>query len=183
MITRFRLENFKGHRDTDLALQPFTLLVGDNGSGKTSVLEALRLPDTLAIGAQDLAFDELLHSGTHQLQLSFDGSTPGELWATSMVLRAPGYNDWGNTWQLEASGVDRSGEFKETAMPGIGGEYKNVLSRITRHIGNAGLYRFRADQVAASAYSDHPDASVAEDGAQTAVALAALTGTSARGGR
>ncbi len=39
MITRFRLENFKGHRDTDLALQPFTVLVGDNGSGKTSVLE------------------------------------------------------------------------------------------------------------------------------------------------
>lgn len=44
MITQFRLENFKAHRDTDLALHQLTLLVGDNAGGKTSVLEALRLP-------------------------------------------------------------------------------------------------------------------------------------------
>ena len=36
------------------------------------------------------------------------------------------------------------------------------------------LNRFRSDQIAASAYSDQPGATVAEDGAQTAVVLAAL---------
>ena len=41
MIRRFGLRNFKGHRDTELELGRLTLLVGDNASGKTSVLEAL----------------------------------------------------------------------------------------------------------------------------------------------
>lgn len=43
MIEYLRLENFKRHRATELRLAPFTLLVGPNGSGKTSVLEALSL--------------------------------------------------------------------------------------------------------------------------------------------
>ena len=41
MIRQFRLEDFKGHRDTDLVLERFTVLVGDNGSGKTSLLRLL----------------------------------------------------------------------------------------------------------------------------------------------
>ena len=47
MITDLRLENFKGHVDTNLSLKRLTMLVGDNGSGKSSVLEALRLPADL----------------------------------------------------------------------------------------------------------------------------------------
>ena len=43
MITNFELHDFKGHRDTRLTLGRFTALVGDNASGKTSVLEALEL--------------------------------------------------------------------------------------------------------------------------------------------
>ncbi|HEX7837677.1 MAG TPA: AAA family ATPase [Kofleriaceae bacterium] len=171
MITQFRLENFKGHRDTDLVLQQLTLLVGDNGSGKTSVLEALRLSDRLATHPEDLALDELLHRDAHHMQLSFDGSTHGELWATSMTLRAPGYNDWGDTWEIRTSGVDKSGQFNGQGPLGSDSSH---LRQITRHTGRASLYRFRADQVAASAYSDQPNASVAEDGAQTAVALATL---------
>ncbi len=41
-------------------------------------------------------------------------------------------------------------------------------------LGRGALYRFRADQIAAAAYSDQPDIVIAEDGALTAVALAAL---------
>ena len=43
MISRFELRDFKGHRATQLTLGRFTMLVGDNASGKTSVLEALGL--------------------------------------------------------------------------------------------------------------------------------------------
>jgi recombinational DNA repair ATPase RecF len=43
MITQFHLQDFKAHRDTRLALKQFTMLVGDNASGKTSVLQALYL--------------------------------------------------------------------------------------------------------------------------------------------
>src|ERR1700742_1032297 len=99
MITRLRLENFKAHRDTDLALRQFTVLVGDNGSGKTSVLEALRLPGKLAAAdgpltpSNELALDELLHADAHHMRLSMDGSTHDGRWMASVKLEAPGYHE------------------------------------------------------------------------------------------
>ena len=41
MIDELHLQNFKGHRDTTVRLGRMCLLVGPNGSGKTSALEAL----------------------------------------------------------------------------------------------------------------------------------------------
>ncbi len=173
MIRQFRLENFKGHRDTDLVLERFTVLVGDNGSGKTSILEALQLPGKLGTHAEDLAPDELLRWGTNHMQLSFDGSTHGERWTSAITLTA--HSDSPNAWQLKASGVDALvGGFGKSGLLGTQGPHIEALSRITRLMGDVGLYRFRSDQVAAPAYSDQPGASVAEDGAQTAVVLAAL---------
>lgn len=43
MIESIEFTNFKALRKTTLPLAPFTLLLGPNGSGKTSVLQALRL--------------------------------------------------------------------------------------------------------------------------------------------
>lgn len=44
VITRFHIENFKAFRDsTPIDITPFTLIVGPNGSGKTSILEAIEL--------------------------------------------------------------------------------------------------------------------------------------------
>ena len=41
-LTRVRIRNFKGIRNLELLLKPgFNLLVGENGSGKTSILEAI----------------------------------------------------------------------------------------------------------------------------------------------
>src|SRR5262245_2912707 len=48
MITSIRLQDFKGHRDTTVPLGRFTVLIWPNGSGKTSVLEALWLQSQLA---------------------------------------------------------------------------------------------------------------------------------------
>jgi putative ATP-dependent endonuclease of OLD family len=42
-ITKVRIENFRGLKDLDLDLDSITVLIGENNSGKTSVLDALRL--------------------------------------------------------------------------------------------------------------------------------------------
>ena len=59
-IDRLELRNFKKFAELDLSLHPqFTLLIGDNGAGKTSVLDALAValgvwlvepPDSTLIG-------------------------------------------------------------------------------------------------------------------------------------
>lgn len=41
MLTAIELKNYRGHADTRVPLAGFTLLVGDNAVGKTSVLEAV----------------------------------------------------------------------------------------------------------------------------------------------
>ena len=43
MITEIQLDDFKAHTDTRVPLERFTVLMGDNGVGKTSVLEAVHL--------------------------------------------------------------------------------------------------------------------------------------------
>jgi predicted ATPase len=43
MITSVTIENFKNLRHQEIALEPLTVFVGPNGSGKTSVLEAIHL--------------------------------------------------------------------------------------------------------------------------------------------
>ena len=42
-ITVLRIENFRGIRSLDLDLGRVTVLIGENNSGKTSVLDALKL--------------------------------------------------------------------------------------------------------------------------------------------
>lgn len=48
MIASVAFRNFKALRATSLALQPFNLVIGPNGSGKTSLIEALLRLRTLA---------------------------------------------------------------------------------------------------------------------------------------
>lgn len=61
MIESIEFTNFKALRKTTLPLAPFTLLLGPNGSGKTTVLQALRCLAFVAAGGQrqDLAPTEL----------------------------------------------------------------------------------------------------------------------------
>ena len=43
MLTSLHVQNFKCLRDVQLALGPFTVLIGPNDSGKSSILDAIRL--------------------------------------------------------------------------------------------------------------------------------------------
>jgi len=60
MITSMHIENFKCFKNFDIDLGPFNVLVGPNDSGKTSLLEAIRVaadvgPQATHVGAVDLA--------------------------------------------------------------------------------------------------------------------------------
>lgn len=47
MIEKVQFRNFKAYRSLDLELEPFTVLVGPNASGKTTLLEGLSLLSTV----------------------------------------------------------------------------------------------------------------------------------------
>ena len=52
MLSSFTLENFKSYREATLDLAPVTALVGANASGKSNLVEALRLLSWIARGSR-----------------------------------------------------------------------------------------------------------------------------------
>ncbi|HEX8438927.1 AAA family ATPase, partial [Archangium sp.] len=48
MIQKVSFRNFKAYRSLDLELEPFTVLVGPNASGKTTLLRGLELVSDIA---------------------------------------------------------------------------------------------------------------------------------------
>lgn len=70
MLAAVRLQDFKNHLDTEIRLGRLTCLVGPNGCGKTSVLEAIQFAcTTLAEGAsaffrKPLYFEDFIRKGT-----------------------------------------------------------------------------------------------------------------------
>lgn len=50
MITRLRVKNFKCLRDVSVDLDPFTVLIGKNDTGKTSLLEAIHILSRMIAG-------------------------------------------------------------------------------------------------------------------------------------
>jgi predicted ATPase len=74
-ITRVRLENYKSIKFCDVTLEPITVLVGQNGSGKSNFLDALVFTRDLMLQNLDFAiqergnFIEIAHKeGVHQAE-------------------------------------------------------------------------------------------------------------------
>ncbi len=71
MIDTVRLKNYRGHTDTEIAFGRLTVLVGENATGKTSVLEAVHW---VSSGLQDTLPADLLRRGTTELELVLTGT-------------------------------------------------------------------------------------------------------------
>ncbi|MDH0171317.1 AAA family ATPase [Stenotrophomonas sp. GD04145] len=69
-ITRLKIRNFRSIREIDLPLAKTTVLIGPNNSGKTAILEALRIALTRRWGQRGTGFTE------YDCRLSQDDSDP-----------------------------------------------------------------------------------------------------------
>ena len=96
-ITSVRIRNFRGIRSLDLALGPVTVLIGENNSGKTSVLDALKLCLRELGPRRHVVFDTLDYHLTDsaaeptsadpiQIEVTFS-DRPGEKWDDALVGR------------------------------------------------------------------------------------------------
>lgn len=81
MLTRLRVQGYKALRDIDTTLEPLTVIVGPNGCGKTSVLEAIAMVSDFV--AHDLT-GYLNHPLTEIRTKDFAAEIPTSvaLWAT-----------------------------------------------------------------------------------------------------
>jgi len=179
MIRRFTLRDFKGHRYTQLALGRLTMLVGDNASGKTSVLAALALQadlcrDAVATLRGDSSPPDLLRRGAEgPIVLASESSSD---WETRMELRAiPPPGMWGNSWSVQLTGQIEGEALNASLYGGDDEEQAGESWHLARSaIGIAQIYHLHAEQIAAAAYSTEPDARIKPDGRDTAEALAAM---------
>ena len=174
MITSIRLQNFKGHRDTTVPLGRLTVLVGPNGSGKTSVLEALALqsrlvsetPANVFIG--DMSWVDLLcRGGEKHLSLLSQGTGPQDSWRLKTDMSASPTS--------EQASFSFSCEWKHGEDTRVSRNWSNSfhgnLQQIRQVMGVATLYKLSAQRIAAAAYRDSIAPVVGYDGANTAVAL------------
>jgi predicted ATPase len=185
MLTKFTLHNFKCHRDTELELGRFTMLVGDNASGKTSVLNALALqasigdnPVRVLRGA--FAPEDLLRRGSDEpIFLESEGVRAGRRWETGFSLHVKPMESASvkqlRSWELTVAGELEGASFGASASGSDGGGSRvGTWDRFARALGTTAIYRLRADCIADAAYSDQPDTYIEADGTNTAVALAAM---------
>jgi predicted ATPase len=178
MVTKVRLQEFKAHRDTELQLGRLTMLVGDNASGKTSVLDALALQ-----GGLRPPFGDILRGRWSIPTLLRRESSSSRATLTSMGIR--GADTWETTLRLGLANeqkyeVDASAQLGQSRHEatatgdrqgfGHGGDW----SAIRAVIGTAAMCRLSAEQIAAASYTDDAEARVGADGMNTAIVLAAM---------
>lgn len=140
MIESARFRNFKALRDVELNLAPFTVLVGPNASGKSSILEALHcIARTASVPPQGVfrgpMSPKAMHSrgGTGPIELSIKskwGAAEGEF---GITMTPDEVSDWSD-WTPRVLGVWKEGEFAEEI------EFKPLTKLIK------GPWRYRPDQ-------------------------------------
>jgi predicted ATPase len=194
MITRLRVRGFKSLLDVDVAFGPLTVLVGTNGSGKTSVLEAIKfLRDAVLRPVNIGASSRSLYKGRFSRLLSRQGSEP--IVMESSILAE------GETMAL--TGEFRHDTFELTCTEGAREHTKRVTNRLADAVAawerdatpvtdpalwdelssetklaaeGIELHRLDAEAMAKATYSDDTEPVLAVDGRNLAAVLDALQG-------
>lgn len=86
-INNIKIQNFRGYRTLDIDLNPnFNLIIGDNGSGKTAILEAL----TVAIGSFFLGIKGANSRGIYEKDIRIETFEHSEEYQFPVVVQANG---------------------------------------------------------------------------------------------
>ena len=194
MIEKVQFRNFKAYRSLDLELEPFTVLVGPNASGKTTLLEGLELV-SLA-GALGALPNESSISEKEGMR-SFGISSPvvigieGRWHGThgTVNIRSEHLDEWGQPGRFLISGKIGEHEFPKPKAPeapkhptGLNMiEYVSgfptlepALLQFREAVGSTAVLRLEPQKLARASYSEEPVPNVGKDGAGLASVLAYL---------
>jgi predicted ATPase len=170
MIEKVEFRNFKALRDVSLDLERFTVLVGPNASGKTSVLEGL---DYLARAGSTDQVRDVFREGPRPALLTSCGS-PGHLSLT--CLTELGWIHVGESWPAGASfpspsgGVGRRIVSEEIELGGDSGKApfevrcEEGLFVGGNKLGPVRLLRLDVKRLVAPSYSDEATPHMQPDG-------------------
>jgi predicted ATPase len=178
MITHAEFRNFKALRDVKIDLEPFTVLVGPNASGKTSVLQALRLltevtpdkatgffqgekhPESFFSRSADKPEIELSVNGSFDRLLRFD-LTP-QSGQTHPGPQLPSHKP-GLCWMVWVHGKPDSTNPAWQLLHGTPRHLRGSLS--------SSLLSLDVTRLAAPSFSDEAEPSIRDDGEGLASAL------------
>lgn len=105
MITELKLENWKSYQSASIHIDPLSVLVGTNASGKSNALDALLLLNRVASGA--MLTSALKGDGTQaplRGGVEWAARQPGSVFALSVVCRADELTDY--EYRLEGQITD-----------------------------------------------------------------------------
>lgn len=195
MIEKVQFRNFKAYRSLDMELEPLTVLVGPNASGKTTFLEGLSLiaqtAENLMVGGKhywsgppiqaqgQAAPAELNVLGTWsgnvasaQVTATQDEGLPDEEKLRSLQYRIKGEwsgaKFWAGSWP-ETQGMDNIG----TASL-YGNVFKYSIEEFRKKLSATAVLRFEPARLAAASYSKLAVPRVERDGSGLSSVLAYL---------
>lgn len=125
MIETLHVQGFKSLRDTKLTLRPFTVLIGPNDSGKSSILDAIRFlgrarEEALAeVGAK--AMGELAWMGSaERFEWNVSGSSSGGAYNYELKMLTPSGHLLEEKIDVQGRPVARVAKGKATLFDGNG---------------------------------------------------------------
>ena len=176
MLEKVKLHNFKSHKDTELNFDSSRLhaLVGQNSSGKTSVLRALHYLSRLA----NSSFDNIFQHERAPQFITTIGQDNMSVTATGF-WKNPDRNDWKASYDWRQS-VNHKWTFRASWKADKNPKYRQVISEtslmtteepIQQSLRNAVHLKLVASNLAKAAYSDAITPRVEFDGSGLAPTL------------
>lgn len=110
-VKTVRIKNFRGIGDYEVAfnLDDFNLVIGDNGTSKTSILEAVNLCLSSGYTASKLSIDDFYCGGNKEIELSL-------IFDTNFDVEIPDL--YGNKQKINCNGICVKAKKREKSAPG-----------------------------------------------------------------